>query len=249
MKKILTSAVIVVVGILAMSQAVFADSTVLSATPSYASNVAGSVFNVSVKLDTANDKVCVVKGVINFTNLSCQNITMASGIMAQTMPTCEAPNFSVGTPNCFTKPSSLFSVSVKSNQSGQAGISFSGVKMITANNGAAYDVAFTSQSGVYDITAIPKVVVPAIKPAVVTPVKIDFVKPVINSTSTATTTVSSTTEQTASSTSTTTSKIANAAAAVLTMITGSYAWSLLVLIIILSLGYGLYYFSKKNKDN
>jgi len=152
MKKIILTSIIVIVGLLAMGQVAFAASAVLSVLPSATSSIVGTSFNVSAQINPAGNNVCVIKGTINFDNLSCQNITLASGLMAQTVPTCVAPNFMIGIPKCASASQNLFSVSVKGSEAGQASLSFSGVKVI----GAGTDVVFSSQSGTYNIVAVVK---------------------------------------------------------------------------------------------
>ena len=153
MKNIIKTSIIVIVGLLVTSQVVFADSAILSALPLSASTTVGTSFNVLVQINPASNKVCIVKGIINLDNLSCQNITLAGGLMAQTVPTCAAPNFTIGIPKCVSASQNLFSVSVKGTQAGQASAFFTGVKVIGGTGGGS-DVAFGTQSGNYNIVAV-----------------------------------------------------------------------------------------------
>lgn len=151
MKKIIISIFLVIVGLMTISQVAFADSAVLSGASISGTSTIGSIFNISVQVDPANNKVCVVKGTISLANLACQNISLASGVMAQTAPTCSAPSFIIGIPKCTTVlPQNLFNVSVVGVHLGQASSSFTGVKVI----GVGVDVPFTSPVNSYNIIAV-----------------------------------------------------------------------------------------------
>ena len=149
MKKITLLSIFVLVGIFGISQIVFAESAVLSVSPASLEKTAGTSFNVSVGLNPSNNKTCVVKGTLNFDNLSCQSITVANGLMAQTTPTCANPSFTIGIPKCTTAVQNILSISTKGSSAGQAGLALSGVNII----GAGFAVPFNTQNGVYTITA------------------------------------------------------------------------------------------------
>jgi len=160
MKKIILSLLLVIVGVVALGQAVYADNATLSVLPASSDNKVGSAFNVSIQLNPANNKVCVVSGNLIFSNLSCQNITVASSLKAMTAPSCSNTSFMLGIPNCAATVQNLFSVSVKGVQAGQANLSFTGVKVI----GAGTDVAFSPQNGAYNITAPVLAQQPVVQP-------------------------------------------------------------------------------------
>lgn len=147
MKKIILTSVFVFIGIIMLAQEALAANAVLAITPSISTSTINTPFNLSVNINPTNNKVCVVKGTINFNNLSCQSITLASGLMAQTMPTCAAPTFTLGIPKCTTSPQDLFSVSVRGNKIGTSTSSLSGVKVI----GVGSDVVFITSAGSYNI--------------------------------------------------------------------------------------------------
>src|SRR5689334_18965514 len=64
------------------------------------SQTIGSSFTSPVTLNAAGNQVCVVKGTIVFTNLNCVGISVNSGLVAQTTPTCDSPSFTIGIPQC-----------------------------------------------------------------------------------------------------------------------------------------------------
>lgn len=77
------------------------------------------------------EKVCVVKGTISFNNLTCKNVIMEEGLMAQSVPTCSNPNFTIGIPTCTTVAKNLFTIQSTTNKnSGIASISLSNLNII-----------------------------------------------------------------------------------------------------------------------
>lgn len=150
MKNIIKTLIIVFVGLIVGGNLAFAASSELVLAPNQASSTVGSQFNVAVSVNPNGNNVCVVKGTINFSNLSCQNITLANGLMAQTVPTCAATNFTVGIPKCVSANQNLFTISVKADSVGLAGISLANVKII----GAGVDVQSSVQSGNYQIESV-----------------------------------------------------------------------------------------------
>lgn len=232
MKKIFTTSLIVIASILSLGQVALAASATLSAQPSYSNNVLGSTFNTAVEIDPANNKVCVVKGTLAINNLTCQNITLAPGLIAQTAPTCSTPSFTVGIPRCTTSKQNLFTVSVKGNTPGQASISFSDVKVI----GVGEDVAFNYQTGVYNIVAVPykapeivikKPVVEVIEPAATTTISTTTLGKIVTSTK---------------------EVISNAGAILLAIFASGYIWQLVIILVVFSLAYGIYYSAKRKVE-
>jgi cobalamin biosynthesis Mg chelatase CobN len=155
MKKIIILSVLVAVSFVALGQVVYADTSTLSVLPASSSSNIGAAFNVSVQLNPASNKVCVVQGTLNFDNLACKSITVASGVMAQIAPTCSSPSFMLGIPGCATAVQNFLSASVAGIQAGQASLSVTGIDLI----GTSADVPSSSQPGTYNITAA------AVKPA------------------------------------------------------------------------------------
>ena len=154
MKKYILSLVIIL-GIAFDGQAVLAVDATISVSPSSATKTAGPPFLVNVQADPAGNKVCVIRGSLALGNLTCQSISVASGLMAQKAPTCANPSFTIGIPKCATSALDLFSVSVKGTEAGQASLAFSGVKAISISGNNAVDVLMTSQNGTYTISAAP----------------------------------------------------------------------------------------------
>ncbi len=101
--------------------------------------------NINVRPDSSN--VCVVKGSINFSNLSCNNITVASGLLTAVQPSCQNTNFVIGIPKCSGQAKTLFVVSVTPEGEGPARINFSGVKI----NGSGVVLSTNFTNGNYDI--------------------------------------------------------------------------------------------------
>jgi hypothetical protein len=107
-----------------------ASGNSLYVSPATSTINAGSTIIASVIAGTSGDKICAVQGTLVFNNLTCQNISLASGVMAQTLPTCSSPSFVIGIPKCTTTDAPLFTVSAEAAKVGTASISFSGVNLV-----------------------------------------------------------------------------------------------------------------------
>lgn len=134
-----------------IGQSVSADTSSVSVLPSSGQKTAVSYFDVTVSLNPAGNKVCVVKGTLTFENLTCNAITTSQGLVAQVSPTCNSPNFVIGIPDCATAQQNLFSISVKAGNAGQAGISITQEEVIS--DGIA--LATIIQNGKYNIEPAP----------------------------------------------------------------------------------------------
>jgi len=184
-----------------------------------------------VQLTPSTDKVCVVAGTLNFNNLICQNITLADGVMAQTTPTCDSPNFALGIPKCTTDVKSLFSIKTKGNNVGQGTVSITGLKTIGAT-----DIASTSQNGSYNIVAVK----PAestnetsanTKPTTLTPGQVKQLENAVQENAPENIPATA------------------GAASLLTLIHAKYFWPLLIIFILVCVGYSIYYFINKKKNS
>ncbi len=224
-KKIILLSVLAIVSIVALSQTVYAATSTLSVVPGTSTKNVGTAFNASINLNPQGEKVCVVTGTLTFNNLTCRSITVGSGLMAQTSPTCANPKFVLGIPSCASAAQNILTVSVKGNAVGQAGLSFTGVKVI----GAGTDVAFTFNGGAYNIIAVPK------SATTTTP-------------ATGTTTTPATEITTTTTPATENSLPANAGTASFLSVALHYFWPLLIVLIIACIGYGIYYFVKSRKE-
>ncbi|MCX6718613.1 MAG: hypothetical protein NTY81_03395 [Candidatus Staskawiczbacteria bacterium] len=243
MKKIILLALIIA-GTLSLSvgQIVLADASTLSVSPASANNSVGAEFDVLVQLNPANNKVCVVKGTIDLTNLSCQSITLASGVMAQTTPTCASPNFVLGIPKCSAVEQNLFSVSVQGIQAGPATLSIEGAKVI----GAGADVASTLQNGTYNITAVipTPVLAPIVAPKTPKPVQPVAQQELQPAQESQTFIEQTTTPENSENNVPTTAGTAGLSSIVKSV----YFWPILIILIIVLAGYGIYYFLERKKE-
>jgi hypothetical protein len=123
----------------------------LYVSPASLTKTAGEVFSVSVGFNASGNKVCAVEGTIVFNNLTCQSITVASDVMAQSSPTCSNPHFLIGIPGCTTSDKVLLTLSVKAGAAGTASVNATGVDII----GEGASVGSTSIGGNYTINAVP----------------------------------------------------------------------------------------------
>lgn len=110
------------------------------------------------------EKVCVVKGSLSFNNLDCKSIVMAEGLMAQKVPTCSDPNFTLGIPTCTLVNKNLLTVQSNTKNSGTANISLinlniigEGVSVGSKSNNVNYTVNAPQKPKV--VTQEPKVIV------------------------------------------------------------------------------------------
>ena len=231
-KKIILISALVAVSIVALGQVAYADNATLSVAPATASKTVGTSFNVSVNLDPQGNKVCVVTGTLSVNGLTCKSISVASGLMAQTTPTCAAPSFILGIPKCTTVAQNLLTVSVKGSQEGTAKASVTGAKVI----GAGTIVASTENSGTYNITAVPATTVktPAVQE---TPQPTE--QPVVQPTEQTVPQAPAPVEQTVVA--------GNVGTASFSSVAAGYFWPLLTIFILLCLGYGIYYMVKRKK--
>jgi len=150
MKKIIILSLFIIAGCMLAGQSVLADTSIIVVTPSTGNKDIGSSFDVLVQLDPAGNEACVAKGTLNLNNLACQNITLATGVAAQTAPTCNSPAFVLGIPKCTTALQDIMAVSVKGISPGTADLSFADVSVLSSN--ATLDSS--SNNGTYNITAI-----------------------------------------------------------------------------------------------
>lgn len=166
MKNIKTKIVLSLVIFLSAVGIVSAASSSLYVSPTSATKNVGEVFTVSIGVNASGNNVCGTEGTLVFNNLSCQSITVASGLMAQSSPTCSNPYFLVGIPNCTTVDKALFTVSVKAGSAGVASVGATGIDVI----GEGKSVGFALVNGTYTINAVVApipvpVVVPKTTPA------------------------------------------------------------------------------------
>ena len=171
--KIILSAIIFlsVVGFVGIADAAGAS---LYVSPVSLTKTAGDNFSVSVGFNASGNKVCAVEGTLVLNNLTCQSITVADDVMAQSSPTCSNPHFLIGVPSCTTADKVLFAVLVKAGNAGTASISSTAVDII----GEGVSVGSASISGNYTINAVlaPQPV-PAPAPTSVVPKKSDIEAP------------------------------------------------------------------------
>lgn len=142
--------VIVFLSVVGFSAPANAAVSSLSVSPASATKNAGSIFNVSVGLNTAGNKVCAVEGTLVFVNLSCQSISAVSDVMVQSAPTCSNPHFLIGIPNCDTADKALLTVSVKGLSAGTASVSGAEVDVV----GEGVSVGSGLIAGSYTINAV-----------------------------------------------------------------------------------------------
>ena len=134
--------------------------------PATLSKNVGEMFNLSVGVSTGQ-KVCVVEGKLNLDKLSCQSVTVADGVNAQSSPTCANLYFLIGIPGCTTSNKTLFTVSVKGNSAGTATAGFTSVDVI----GEGVSVSSAASGGSYTL------IVPAAEEEITPPAEEEQIPP------------------------------------------------------------------------
>lgn len=163
--KVLLSTVILL-SVSGLAGTASAASASLYISPASLTKTVGDFLGLSVGVGASGNKICAVEGALVFHNLSCQNITVASDVMSQSMPSCSNPHFLIGIPGCTTIDKTLFTVSAKTVNSGAASVSFMGVDLI----GEGTSVGSASTAGNYTINAVPKATpTPTPTPEITTP--------------------------------------------------------------------------------
>ncbi|MCX6724313.1 MAG: hypothetical protein NT155_04065 [Candidatus Staskawiczbacteria bacterium] len=229
--KIILSAIILL-SVVGFVGTVNAAGVSLYVSPASITKTAGTTFNASVGLTNSGSKVCAVEGTLVFNGLSCQSITIASDVMAQSSPTCSNPYFLIGIPNCTTLDKTLLTVLVKAGNAGTATISLTGVDII----GEGASVGSVATSGSYTINAAP---VSTPKPTITTNPTQQVTQPTQQTNGQVTTPAEQTTQD-----NNLTANVGAAALAGAGMKWYNYFLIVLVAIIIL---YGIYYFAIKRK--
>ena len=271
MKKIILVSVLVLLGVCALGQAAYAATSTVSVVPSAATKNVGTTFNVSVSLVPQGEKVCVVTGTLVFNNLTCKSIAVASGLMPQTAPTCSNPKFVLGIPSCTIANQNLLTVSVAGNNAGQAKVSLSGINVI----GAGTAVSSAANDGVYTIIAVPKPTpkptptptttsdLTAYNAALAAVTESDYTAESWATYQTVVTANLVTTKNTQAEVDKATANIvaaqsalvlvlastdnlpANVGAASFLTVASNYFWPILIILIIIAIAYGIYYFMKR----
>jgi len=126
--------------------------------PTNQSKEVGDTFNISVKVDPAGQKVCMVEGILLLNKLSCQSISPNSDLMASpdNKLTCSNLYFSLGIPTCTMENKTLFTVTVKAENAGTATANFSGIDII----GEGVPISSISSGGTYSLIIPEEIVVP-----------------------------------------------------------------------------------------
>jgi len=149
---------IIILGVIAILVAGFginkiaeaASPSVYISPPSLDKKV-GDTFNISVIINPSGQKACVVEGKLNLNKLTCQKVTIGSGISAQTSPSCDNLSFLLGIQGCTTSSKTLFTVTVKAKNADVGTANFTGVDII----GEGVSISSASSGGSYTITSTP----------------------------------------------------------------------------------------------
>ncbi|MFH1365933.1 MAG: hypothetical protein ABIG99_00870 [Patescibacteria group bacterium] len=212
-----------------------AASSSLYVSPASITKTAGDIFNASVGFNASGNKVCAAEGTLVFNNISCQSITVADGVMAQSTPSCSNPHFLIGIPNCSTSDKVLFTVSVKAGSAGPASISLTSVDVI----GEGASVGSVSINGNYTVNAVPISTTPQVNTETTTPKTTkQAIQPTKQTTQKTEVPIQQTTPEN--------NLVASAVAADLATGSNWFNYFAIALVILIAL-YGVYYFIKRKK--
>ena len=128
-----------------------AADTSIYISPAEANKKAGDIFDISVMIDPGEENICVAEGKINLSGLSCQKITIGSGISSRISPSCDNFNFSLGIEGCATAKKKLFVVRVKMGSKSPATAKITNVDII----GEGVPLSYVADEGNYTIALAP----------------------------------------------------------------------------------------------
>ena len=126
--------------------------------PMSQSKEVGDTFNISIEVNPAGQKVCMVEGKLLLDKLSCQSVSPNGDLMASpdNKLTCSNLYFSLGIPTCTTENKTLFTVIVKAENAGIATANFSGIDII----GEGVPISSIFSGGTYSLIIPEEIVVP-----------------------------------------------------------------------------------------
>lgn len=161
--------IVTLISIFFTAYTAYAADVSLFVSPADGERKAGESFEFSVFVGSSEKPVYVAEGKLVFGNLSCGSITVVSGLMAQSSPTCENPYFLVGIPGGSTTTKRILDVKVSGGSAGMASVSLTGVDIV----GEGVSLGKGSAGGNYTLKAlqaVPKTTSPAVqKPSVASP--------------------------------------------------------------------------------
>ena len=152
-KKIILSLSIVAILVFSFSfgQTARAADTSIYISPAEASKKAGDIFDISVMVDLSGKNICAAEGKINLSGLSCQKITIGSGISSQTSPSCDNLNFLLGIQGCTSAKKELFVIRVKMGSKSPATAKITNIDII----GEGVPLSYIAHDGRYTIALAP----------------------------------------------------------------------------------------------
>ena len=116
--------------------------------PASASKNVGDTFSISVGVSPSGGSVDTVEGTLSLNNLTCKNVSVASGIIAASSPSCANLYFALGIPGGTTESKTLFTVSVQAGSAEVRTATLSGVSVLSAGETVSSSVS----NGSYTIT-------------------------------------------------------------------------------------------------
>ena len=144
---------------------VYAVSPALYIAPSDLTKNIDDEFSVSARVNKSDEKIYAVEGKLIFDNLSCKKITVNTGFVPQSVPTCDNPYFLIGFPSGITQDTAFLSISVKAEKQGNAKISYTKVDII----GKGKSISTNSTAGNYIVKSPEPILTAEVKENSTTP--------------------------------------------------------------------------------
>ncbi|MCD6080447.1 MAG: hypothetical protein J7J54_03215 [Candidatus Omnitrophica bacterium] len=169
-KNKITILILGIVGILIFGSqiALAQDNPSVFVSPANLTKNVGDSFDLAVKINPGGQKVCAVEGQLALSKLTVQKVSVADGIISQTSPSFSNNfYFLLGIPGCTTQEKTLFTIRVKANAIGKAGVGFRNVDII--GEGISVSSAFVGGNYEIIIPETPVKVEKEQKPSVISP--------------------------------------------------------------------------------
>jgi len=236
MKKIILLSLLVITGLFFINNSVYAQDSVLSILPESSTKNIDTSFDVFVNINPKENNVCVVKGTLNFDKISCNSITVASGLYSIVTPTCANPNFTFGIAKCSSIPQNILIANIKGSEVGSGNVFFTNVKVV----GVGVFLPVILNSGTYNIESLEAEILVETKEELNLE-NIEEINIEENGEEVEEIVVQENLSESNNS--------RNAWTAGLLSVSQEYFWEILILFIIIIIGYRAYYFisQKKNK--
>jgi len=121
---------------------VYANNALIYTSPSIITQDMGKSTRISVIAKSqGGEKICVVKGSIDLQGLTCQSVTIGSGVSYLVKPTCDNLNFVLGIQKCTTSSKGIFYIMVEMSGAEDGTATFSGLDVVSVGQSINFSSA------------------------------------------------------------------------------------------------------------